>query len=331
MRIIFWLMALLASLYGGYWFIGSSAVEKGAISLFDDLRDDGFEVDYQTLLVRGFPSRFDTTLTEPYLRDPNSGIGWSAPFFQIFALSYLPNKVILIFPNTQTIYLPGQTLTVTSQKLRASAGTGFASNLPLREITFEAPVAALASDAGWQIAAVDILAAFRAAGSDPNAYDFYLGLDEIALPEPLRRLLDPQGQRPELADLFRFDAQVVLTKPLNRNAGSGAPPQIVSLNFRNLQFRWADIDFSVRGDLQADPFGYAIGTLTVTVRNWRELIEMARRSGLLSAQEATLYERSFAPLSVAEGTTEVVSTVLTFENGEIKLGFFSLGVAPKLR
>ena len=90
MRGLIWLTVILAGLWGGWWLVGSRGVEAAARGWFDAEVAQGRVATYETLAVRGFPSRFDVTVTAPRLSDPARGIGWQAPFVQVFSLSYKP-------------------------------------------------------------------------------------------------------------------------------------------------------------------------------------------------------------------------------------------------
>ena len=120
MRKLLVLIFALAALWSGYWFVGATAVERGTQVLLDDLRAQGWQVEVADVGTRGFPNRFDTTATQVKLADPLGGFTWTAPFFQVLALSYKPNHVIAALPESQSFELPGQTLQVDSTRMRAS-------------------------------------------------------------------------------------------------------------------------------------------------------------------------------------------------------------------
>ena len=82
MRPLLILVAILAALYGGYWLVGERQIEARAAQALDDLRAEGWQVDYASLDTSGFPSRFDTTLTDLRIADPSGQVTWSAPFVQ---------------------------------------------------------------------------------------------------------------------------------------------------------------------------------------------------------------------------------------------------------
>ena len=106
MRNLIILIIAACMLWGGYWFAGSRAVQSGLTGWFSDQQRNGWIVEYSALKTRGFPNRFDTTITDLTLVDPRSGVAWLLPNFQIFALSYKPNHIIAVWPERQSIKLP---------------------------------------------------------------------------------------------------------------------------------------------------------------------------------------------------------------------------------
>jgi hypothetical protein len=227
----------LGVVYGGYWFVGSAAVERGAKAALAQVQADGWDLTYDSVATRGFPSRFDTTLTNINLRDPGTGIGWQAPFFQLLALSYLPNKVIAIWPNDQTVILPGQTLQVTSDRLRASIAVGANTALTLTKATVETGPLTVVSDLGWRAAIDKGLVALRQAAGD-NTYDLYADLTALTLPAALKSRLDPAADLPAALTVVRADATLTLDRPLDRNLDKGPPPALQTLVVKDLDRSW---------------------------------------------------------------------------------------------
>lgn len=66
--IVFALVA--ATLYGGYWFVGRSQIQTQLTLALEDADAGAYDVGYGSLKTRGFPSRFDTTITEFEFTDP---------------------------------------------------------------------------------------------------------------------------------------------------------------------------------------------------------------------------------------------------------------------
>ncbi len=105
MRRLTIIVLALAAIYGAYWVFGASMVERTATSRAELMRLEGWKIDYDDLSTRGFPSRFDTTVTALDVEIPSGDLAWSAPFVQALSLAYKPNEVILALPESQTITL----------------------------------------------------------------------------------------------------------------------------------------------------------------------------------------------------------------------------------
>ncbi len=326
MRWLFGIVLGLAVLYGGYWFVGARMVEAGAERFLAGLEADGVEVRYADLSLHGFPSRFDTTLSDFSFDDPATGIGWSAPFVQVFALSYQPNRIIAVWPDSQQIRLPGQTVTLAADRLRASASAAPNRSLPLRNLTVESGAARLVSDLGWTVSLTDALAALRNNPAGGPAYDLWLKLDGVAPPEPAMRALDPAGARPSALSLLQIDAAVALDQPIDR--AMAGPPLIQRIDLRSAELHWGEMLLQASGELAPDGYGLAEGRILLRVTDWRGAIEAATNAGMIAPE--------FAPtwLSMAENLaqgSETVELPLVFRNGGISFGLFQLGPAPRLR
>jgi len=328
MRFLTILVAVLGALYFGYWFVGSTALERGANTWLDELRASGWEVRYDDLSTRGFPSRFDTTLTNPDFRNPVTGIGWQAPFFQVLALSYRPNRVIAVWPQTQDIILPGETLTLRSEGLRASAAVAAAAALPLDAVTLEVGAAELTSSQGWNISIAKGLLAFRDAGGAAGQYDAFGEVTEIALPQMLVQALDPAGLMPAQIGLLRLDAGISFDRPLDRFAGAAGGPSLTRIALREMRLTWGTVALNATADLVIDSTGTPEGEITLVAANWEQLITLATNAGLVDPAAAPGFTR--AASAMANGSDRIDATI-KLENGLMSWGPVPLGPAPRFR
>ena len=328
MRFLTILVAVLGALYFGYWFVGSTALERGANGWLDEMRLSGWDVRYDDLNTRGFPSRFDTTLTNPDFRDPVSGIGWQAPFLQVLALSYRPNQVIAVWPPTQDIILPGETLTLQSVGLRASAAVAAAAALPLDAVTVEVGAAALISSRGWDVSIAKGLLAFRDAGLAPGQYDAFGEVTEIALPSVLLQVLDPARLMPIDVALLRLDAGISFDRPLDRFAGSEGGPRLTRITLREMRLTWGTVSVNATAELLVDAQGVPEGEISLVAANWEQMIALATNAGLIDAAAAPGFER--AASAMANGSDRIDARI-TIENGFMAWGPVPLGPAPRFR
>lgn len=324
MRFLTVLVAVLAALYGGYWFIGRAAVEIGATSFLSQLEQDGWTVSYSDLSTTGFPSRFDTSVRDVSLTDPANGVTWATPLFQAFTLSYRPTRVIAAWPEQQVITLPGDRFVITADGLRASAAVNARLSLPLDAVTLESGAMQIDSDRGYHVALDRLLLAFRGAGPGPADYDFFTEASGIVPPAELIALIDPTGALPPALDVLRIDSHVVLDQPIDRNLRGQV--RTTALTLREARVTWGELDLSGTGSLTIAPDGTPEGSIALVAQNWPQVITLAVASGVLAEGAGTLLQRAGMLLS---GGTDQLQAPLTFQDGLMSLGPIPLGPAPK--
>ena len=142
------IVLIAASLWAGYWFMGENGLKRGLEAWLQGRRAAGWQADVADLSVVGFPNRFDTTFNEFVLADPDSGWAWQAPFFQLLALSYQPNHVIAVWPNSQTLATPLQKFQISSASMQASLRLGSSTDLPLERANLVADTLLITDEAG---------------------------------------------------------------------------------------------------------------------------------------------------------------------------------------
>ncbi len=325
MRYLMIFVAVLAGLYGGYWFIGRHFVENGFEGFFASMVQDGWDITYSDLSTQGFPSRFDTTITDFSVTHPRNGISWSTPLFQVLALSYRPTGMIAVWPEQQVITLPGDRLTVTAEGLRASAGVALKLRMPLDKVTVESGPMTILSDQGWQVALDRMLFAFRAAGPGPADYEVFLESENILPPVDIKAMLDPAGTLPATVGVLRVDAGVTLDQPLDRNMRG--PVVVRAIDLRDAQMTWGDIVFSGNGSLTVAADGTPDGQIMLNAQNWRQVIGLGVAAGVIPQSVARLVERAGGMLA---GGSDTLSAPLIFKDGLMSLGPIPLGPAPIL-
>jgi hypothetical protein len=319
MRFILGLVAVLAVLYGGYWFVGSRAVERGAESAFLQMNAQGWEASHDGISTIGFPSRFDTTVTAPRLLDPATGIGWEAPWLQVFALSYLPTEIIALLPDEQAVILPGDRIDIRSDGMRASGRVGFSTALPFDNLTVESGPLTLAAQSGWQAGLARALFALRRADGVPADYDVWFEATGITLPASTIPGL------PETMPVLRVDGTMTLDQPIDRMTTPDARLQNVTL--RQLLLDFGTTAITAEGTLALDPAGIPEGTVNLTIRDWRAALAIGVAAGIVPQGFTGLAERAGAVL--AGGGTDLTAP-LTFTAGQMRLGPVPLGPAPSL-
>lgn len=317
-------------LYSGYWAAGTAAVGTGIVGYFDGLRQQGWDVSYDRIENRGFPARFDLTLIKPDLRSADGTVGWQAPFVQIDAASYLPTAVNIALPDSQTLTLPDQQLTISSTGLQAKASVAAQTALPLDAITAYGGDIQVQSDAGWQMSLALMTVVFRAVEPGGPDYAVLATMTDLGPPAALIGLIDPEATLPSVIELLQLDATIRFDRPLDRFAGDTlgdiAGPAVRILDLRQARIVWGDIEISASGALTIDPTGSATGLITITAQNWRQMIEMAVNAGLLAPGAAPTWD---AMGSAMAQRSDQLTAPIRFDNGLMSIGPIPLGPAPQ--
>ncbi|NAZ36004.1 DUF2125 domain-containing protein [Rubellimicrobium sp. CFH 75288] len=315
MRVLVGLVVAAALLYGGYWFVGQSQVENRTEAALENLAAAGWHVRYGTVNTTGFPSRFDTTITDLHLAPPDGRWAWAAPFVQALALSYRPNRIIAAFPPEQEIVVGQERMTLRTDRLRASGGVGLTPDLPLDQVVIESGPWDVVGSSGWRVAAERLLAALRPSAAGPRHYDLYLETGPLTLPAPAPPL-----------SAVRLDGVVELDRPLDRRIGGA--PDLVALAISEARLQAGEGALTLRGDLAPDEAGFLAGVLTVAAEDWRALLTAAEQAGLLGVAAREPFERG---LEAAAQGSDTIEIPVTLANGVVSALGFPLAAAPRLR
>jgi len=330
MRRLFFIVLAAALIWSGYWWVGQSAKTAAIEAWLAAQRQQGWVAEADEIRVRGFPNRFDTTLTDVVLADPRTRLTWQAPFFQVLALSYAPNHIIAAWPPSQTVAGPFGQVQVNSRVMRASARLRASTSLALEEARVELSGIRATADAGWSAGLADGQLALRAApdAPAPNSYEVFLRASALDLPQALRDRLDPDETLPPAVGAARLRATAVLDAPLDRHLAEDARPTLAALTIDEAALEWGSLRLSANGQLEADADGYATGRIEIEAINWREQLRIARRSGVLPPAADRWAERLLTASEQAEG--QDLTLTLVYRAGRTWIGPIPVGPAPRL-
>ena len=329
MRLIISLCVAASLLWWGYWFVGSRGLQSGLEAWFEARRADGWQAEWSDISVAGFPNRFDTTITDLALADPAAGLAWDMPFFQLLQLSYKPNHVIAVWPLTQTLSTPIDRYLIQAREMQASLKVEADTRIPLDNITMVIDSWRLRGSE-WLLEAATLRSAMQRVEGTETAYDLGLETTAMLLPVHLRRQLDPAGLQPDTIETMRLDAQMTFDRPWDRFAIEIARPQPVSIDLREMRATWGELDLRAAGDLTVDEIGRPTGTITVKAKNWREILAVIERSGLIPLSFMPLIERALEAAAGLSGPSSSLDLPLTLRDGQMSLGLIPLGEAPRL-
>ncbi|QFU07788.1 hypothetical protein PARPLA_02075 [Rhodobacteraceae bacterium THAF1] len=329
MRWLIGLIVVAALGWSAYWFIGATALERALTDSIDAARSEGVEVQTEALNVTGFPNRFDTMIDELEVHVPASGLTWSLPFLQIFALSYRPNQVIVALPPSQRLTGPFGEATLTTESARGSATVSPSTDLTLDHANLVVDDAVLSSN-GVDLSALRILAASRLAPGDDSgrAHNIGITLDDVRLPPALADRLG--GPDSGLIDGATLDATVTFDRPVDLAVYQGAPLEVQVLEIADLKIDWGEIGLDAAGDLNVGADGFVTGTLETTLRNWQGALQIAAQAGLFPQDNLRQVEQALGLVAMMSGGDGRLTLPLEFRNGQTFLGPVALGPAPRL-
>lgn len=329
MRKLLFLLVLGSVLWSGYWFVGSSALRQGAEQWFADQAAQGMTAEKTSLSVAGFPNRFDLTVEGVRLADPQSGIGWQAPFAQVFAMTWKPWHIIAALPPEQVVTLPDQAITVTADGLRASLRARPATDVPLAAVVVESGALLAASSQGWTAGADRFVASVLAAEGAPNDYDLALDVAGLAPAPALMTRLTAEAGLPATITIIQLRAVASLTAPIDRHAGQ-TRPQLAALDLGQALINWGDLTATASGSIAPDDQGLASGRIEIAVTNWQRMVPALVAAGVVKPELSQTVENMMAALAQASGDPAVLNLPLVLDDGWMSLGPLPLGPAPMM-
>lgn len=335
MRKLIIISIILSGLWGGYWFVGSTALETGLKDFLSTKHgtNDPVRIEYSDLSVRGFPNRFDTRLTDIVFSDTQNNINWQAPFLQLYALSYKPNHIIAALPHTQTLQLPNQTLQIDSAEIKGSivfvAQSLLKQALEIDRSSFVVRALEITSDTGWKTNIKEANIATRQTPASALHYDVAISAMTITLPDSLRVLIDPTRQQPTLLDALSLNSTLGFSHPWDLRAGRGATPKVRELTLNNMSVLWGDVHLQASGTLQVDPVGHPVGRLDLIATNWKNLYDLAKSNNTINPDSAITILNGLKVLAEMSEGENIIKAPLNFANGQMLLGPLPIGPAPR--
>ena len=330
MRRTLLLVITLAAVWGGYWWSGALAMERGFRAWLDARAAEGWVASYESVETHGFPSRFDTSFRDLALQPPGGPWAWRAPLFQTLMLSYAPNRAVAAWPGPQTLLTPTGRIDLEGQELRASVRLGVAARLPLEEFRAVARGLEIRGEGGWRAGAEEASLATVASPAAPNGQRLGLLLRDLRPPEAVRALVDPAGAMPGGLDRLHIDAVLGFDAPWDRRALEERAPRLTGLALREAALVWGELAITAEGGVEIDAGGVPEGRIELRVEGWRRLVDLLREAGLLGEGLAPLTMRALEALAGLSPDPDAIEAPLSFQGGFVSLGPIPLGPAPRL-
>lgn len=341
MRKLLILLLMGVGLWSGYWFAGSSAIRSGAEDWFANAASQGIVAEKTALSVVGFPNRFDLTVEGIKLADPQSGLGWQAPFAQVFAMTWKPWHIIAALPPEQVISTRDEDISLKSDGMKASFRARPTPDLPLAAVIVESGAFTATSTTGWTVGAFRALASIKSVEAvadqakvdgvmaGANRYIMTLTIEDLA-PDPaaMSRIVAEAGL-PLVIDRVRLIVSTQLTAPLDRHTGKSAITPIF-LGLDSLLIIWGELEITATGKLAPDAAGYAAGRIEINVTNWQKLVPILAATGVIKPEISQTVENMLGAMAKETGDPDVLKLPLVLNEGRMSLGPLPLGAAPML-
>jgi len=323
-------LVLVGALAATAWFAWAAVTQQAVTGWLDERAEAGWVVNREDVSVEGFPARFVTVLTDLELADPATGWAWSVPELTLSQEVLNPGRIEAVYPPSQTLASPFERLEITSETLISDLDVQPANNLALNASTTTMRDVQIASTEGWQttLAAGDLQMTLID-GTDAT-YDIGFEATDLTPPDDVARLLDPAGLLPEAIPVVRSAAVVAFERPWDLSAIETARPQITRLDLEEARAEWGELLFRASGTLDVDPLGRATGEVAVRAENWREMLDMAERAGMLGEGMRNTVESAIGFLAGMSGRPENLEATLRLEEGFMYFGPLPIGEAPLL-
>ncbi|MGE4612418.1 MAG: DUF2125 domain-containing protein [Paracoccaceae bacterium] len=333
MRGLITLTLVLALGWSGWWFFGTAAQKTAIETWMQERREAGWIAEVDNFSVTGFPSRFDSVFIGLTLSAPRASWTWQAPRFQLMALSYKPNHIIAVWPDTQTYTTRFDRMTIISELFRGSLVFKPDTALSLDRLQVEIDSLSITAESGWNASAKEASVAFfthNAPDLPKNSYDLYVQALEFSPPKNWRNLVDRSDQQPETIPEILLDASITFDTPWDRFAIEGSHPRVTAAIIRNVTFVWGGIQLKGSGMLNIDDGGYLDGSFTMKVHQWRVLLDTGVAAKLLSDDIGVALNRGITRVAALAGDRADIEIPLRFENRLTYIGPIPIAAAPRI-
>jgi len=331
MRKLIVLALLMGFLYGTYWFVGRAQIQDRLTQALIEADEGAYDISYDSLKTRGFPSRFDTTVTNFHFSDPATDTQWTAPVFQLLALSYRPNEVIAIFPSEQVFTVNDAEVTLLTDDMRASGKVRTNAALSFRDATITMENPRFLTPDGAQLTMAHVLAAMRLTPDTNQSYDIFLEAITVSLPNDIRRFIDPGNLQPEFFQSLSFDSVATFSDPIALNNASDQQPTLETLTIKEFAMAWGEISVSVIGDITFNDSGLPDGSISLSARNWQQALDLAVANGMVDDNRRFLVTEIISNLDETPHIQDTLTLTIAVNNGALSLGGLPLGTLPNFR
>ena len=328
-RILIGAVILAALAWTGWWVALARGQEAALDAWFAERARAGWQAEHDGIALTGFPLRLEREIAGIHLADPNTGWAWAAPWLRVESAAFRPSRLAVTWPGAQSLSVPGERADIVSSTMRATLELRPDSTLGLIRASAEVARLDVRSRSGWTARAGSVVAGIAERAND-DGYAITLRAERVLLPEPLMARIDPTGLVGREIERITFDGSAVFDAPLDRHLIEDGRLALKAMTIRRAGFQWGRMRLEARGEIRIDERGYPKGKIKLTVKHWREMIALARRSGAIGADMAGALTTALELIALLGGDRDKLDVSLKFRRGEVWIGPLSIGRAPRL-
>jgi len=335
-RALTWLIVpiVLAGLgWSSWWLLGARGQEAALEAWLEGQRDRGWQAEAASIEVTGFPAKFRTAVREIALADPDSGWAWIAPEWIAESRSLQPTRVMIVWPETQTLAMPKGRVEIESARFASLLDVRPGPSMELREAAAEIDDLRIRSTHGWEAGAgrVSIGVAERPERLGPaHAYDMRLTATDLTMPgQAADRIGRTGGPRPSAASLTVL-GHAAFDDPLDRLAIEQGRLALRAMTIREADLLWGDMRLMAKGALTVGDDGYPEGDIRVEATEWCHIARLAALSELIDHGTARVIADAVEFIAALAGTGDKPSLPLALSKGKIWIGPLAIADAPRL-
>jgi len=152
----------------------------------------------------------------------------------------------------------------------------------------------------------------------------------VTLPKEIVEQIDPTGWLQPKIGKLTFLAHGAFDDPLDRKTVEDGRLALRQATIREAGFEWGDMRLVLKGSFEVDDFGYPVGSIEVEAREWRQMVRLARRSGVIDRGMEANIVQGIELFTALLGGGDDLSAPFGLSDGKIKLGPFAIADAPRL-
>jgi hypothetical protein len=332
MRRLIWVALFLAILWCAWWAVFGWGLKSALDVWFDDRRTDGWQADYATLELRGFPTRVQADMTDIVLADTASDLVMNLPALTIGAPTHWPGDVTLSLSDEPISFVSPQGRS-TLQVLNAEADLQLhpGSSLELERISAVAGEWSLLSGTRSLLGANDLTLTMDQSDTSSTTYNFIAQANDLSPGEIPRTVLRLPADWPVTFDTFTMNGNVTFDKPWDISALETARPQPRVINLKLAEAAWSKLRLFFAAELTIDEAGTPTGTINIQAENWQVMLDLAERSGALPNALREQAEKGLSTLARFSGDPSALDVQMNLRGGFMFVGFIPIGPVPRIQ